>query len=200
MDKVTIVIVDKDGKYLNKVLEGIQVNSNYPYKIIIANAGEPLDIMNVHVIQSTGGSISRDFKEALMFVDTEFVVGLGSDTVPQKDWLKIAMESYRTNFGQGNGVLCLNDTIQDGKVACMVLTTMKTIEEELNGELYDTRFKHYYNDTLLTAIARHKGIYAYCPESVVEHKWEMDEGERKRCWNHDRDLYYATLKEMGINE
>ena len=186
---VSIIVVTKNSRTLDKCIATIQKNTFVKHEIIVVNAGEPIERMEGVVIVNGGDMITSQIKLGYEASKGDFVTAFCDDHFPIMFWLTEAKMCFDKFFKDGYGMVCLNEMRNwKGSKACVTLTTKKFIEEKLNGIWYDTAFKHYFCDDDLYFRAKDKG-YVYCETAKVfhDHKgknimelWKPDEDEFKR--------------------
>lgn len=79
------------------------------------------------------------------------------------------VDALYATYPKGDGVVNPDDGIQHGVIMTMPLCTVETLLHH-----YDTRFFHYFADTLFTDIMRKKNKYLYVPEVHVTHKHHVN--------------------------
>jgi len=95
----------------------------------------------------------------------EMVLFLGDDTIPQKGFLRAALDAMRT-LPDGWGVVGLNSQYSQHAAHFLADKRMLPI---LGGEFFRTVYKHCWCDHELTDLAREAGRYIFCKESRVIH-------------------------------
>jgi GT2 family glycosyltransferase len=143
----------------------------------------------------------------------DLVCFLGDDTVPQKGWLKEALDVYNALSSGGNpylGLIGLNDTINDGSEFSTHWIAHKDMLEWLpNGEFFYTGYNHMYVDYELCDLAKEKGLYAFARDAVVKHDHPAFKSGRgldehylrvysKDLYQHDQKLFWTRKRKRVI--
>ncbi|MCK4260837.1 MAG: hypothetical protein KAX49_17805 [Halanaerobiales bacterium] len=98
-----------------------------------------------------------------------YFVFLNDDMVPQKDWLKFALEDYISTFKDGEGVISFNFMPGGEILCCAGLTTVKFIDNTLQGVFFNELFIHNEGDSEFSYRAiKHKKL-KWCEKSKVKH-------------------------------
>lgn len=133
-----------------RCVRAVMENSNYPHKIL--------------VYENNDGGWVKAVHNALEGVDG-YVALLGSDTVPQKDWLKNLAETFFKTFPNGDGVAEPYNEFNHGGALCQhPLAHSRTIKKYLYKQ-----FVHWYSDNDFTEQVMYDGLYVFVPSAVVEH-------------------------------
>lgn len=100
----------------------------------------------------------------------ELVCFLGDDTIPQKDFLKNALEAM-AKLPNGWGMVGLDDNIrQPGTVkAAAHWLCDRRLLPLLDGEFFHTGYKHCWCDNELAIRAAQLGRYIFCEKAYVYH-------------------------------
>lgn len=176
--KVSIIIptLGRPEK-LQRLLTKITENANYDnYEILVEedhmppnNLGVPTMVKNL-VARSTG----------------EFVMFLGNDCIPEKDFLKNAMLEMANSFHDMDGLVGLNDGYWHGEFATHWLAS-KELLPMLDGEFFHTGYFHCGCDNELTERCRKVGKYVWAENAVVYHDHPVQTGFQTK----DMDDVYA---------
>lgn len=169
-----------------RCVRAVVENSNYPHRIL--------------VYENTDGGWVPAVHNAIADIDG-YVALLGSDTIPQKDWLKNLAEAFFANFPKGDGVAePFNEFNHGGELCQHPLAHSNTIKKYLFKG-----YTHWYSDNDFTDQVVYNGLYLYVPNAVVEHhhflnhKAPMDETYRiifnKETNEKDRRLYEERRSE-----
>lgn len=191
---VTVVIPTTYERY-GRTMEAVKAvveNSNYnPMRILL-------------YFNADGGWV-KAVHNALAGIDG-YVALLGSDTVPQKDWLKNLVEAFFKQFPNGDGVAETNNEFNHGGALCQhPLAHANTIRKYLYKG-----FTHNFSDNDFTEQVMYDGLYLYVPNAIIEHhhflnhKAPMDETYKKvfneENWKKDRNLFQIrkAQRESGL--
>jgi len=170
---------------------------------IICNSGIAKDDYEINARHDEKRIGCPKMVDALTNVSSgEFVCFLGDDTLPQKDWLKYALEDMEKLPG-GWGLVGLNDNT--GRILpCHWLASTKLLPL-LGGEFFHTGYKHCYCDNELMKRCEDMGRFTYSDKAIVEHDHPILRGNRERdefyTWayskeviTHDHKLYFDREK------
>lgn len=94
------------------------------------------------------------------------IVNLANDILPGHRWLARAREVFHEKFGNGEGLVGLNDGLHGEDHSCHFLIDRSYLMR-LGG--WPTWYDHNYGDTELCARARQEGRYAKAPWAVLYH-------------------------------
>lgn len=94
------------------------------------------------------------------------IVNLANDVLPGHRWLARARETFREKFGEGEGLVGLNDGLHGEEHSCHFLIDRSYLAR-LGG--WPTWYDHNYGDTELCARARSEMRYAKSPWAVLYH-------------------------------
>ncbi len=95
----------------------------------------------------------------------DLVMFLGDDTIPQAGFMRAALK-VMDKLPDGWGVVGLNS--QPSKHAAHFLADKRMLPL-LEGEFFNTVYRHCWCDNELTDIARENGRYVFCEDAVVKH-------------------------------
>jgi len=135
----------------------------------------------------------------------ELVCFLGDDTIPQKGFLKHAIEAMAT-LPDGWGLVGFDDNIRlkGQKKAAAHWLADKRLLPFLDGEFFHTGYKHCWCDNELTVRASILGRYVFCKDAFVYHDHPIvdiksDDSDYRRVYSqdwlaHDILLYRKRLK------
>lgn len=137
----------------------------------------------------------------------DLIMFLGDDTIPQENFLKIAIDKM-AEFEGGWGLVGLNDQMRDGNIlATHWLAHKKLLDYCENREFFYTGYIHQYCDNELTEIAKDLGRYSWAKESKLIHNHPIrdreyfdDDYERvysEDASRHDAKLFMARKKAKG---
>ena len=163
-------------------------------KTIIANAGtSDIEILTHYDEERIG--CPKVLKMLVEKSRYEYIVFLGDDTDPQKDFLKNALKDME--ILRGNGLIGFND--QTGRTLPTHWLASKKLLNVLDGEFFCTKYLHCFCDSelMLRADFLNKFIYSY--DSVVLHNHPLLNGSASdkdyqwayspEVYNHDRILF-----------
>jgi len=171
-------------------------------KAVYENAGLPrkqYEIITQVDEQSIG--CPKMVKILTRLTNYETVCFLGDDCIPQKDFLKNALEVMKTFPGKW-GLVGLNDGSKH-QFAPHWLAHKKLLKH-LNGEFFHTGYRHCYCDVELTERCHYMGRYAFAENAKIIHANPfIDPKVRKdEYYEHaysfaetDRELYLKRKKE-----
>ncbi len=197
--KVSIIIptLNREEK-LKKVLEEIDKNASYPdYEVIV---------MRDNFENRKGAPIL--VKEGVEKSKGELVMFLADDTIPQKDFLLLAVKKMYDTFGaEMDGLVGLNDMYWHGEFATHWLASKKLLPY-LDGEFFHTGYHHNGCDNELTERCRKMGKYVWSEEAKVFHdhpirpdfKGEDDETYKvvRKYYEEDRALLKKRSEMLGF--
>lgn len=98
--------------------------------------------------------------------DAPLLIGLANDLLPGRDWLSRAFAEYRCCFGDGDGLLGLNDGIHADMLSPHFLIS-RSLLERFGG--WPVWYQHNYGDAELCARAQLSGLYVKAPWAVLYH-------------------------------
>ena len=121
----------------------------------------------------------------------ELVCFLGDDTVPQKDFLKHALESMAT-LPDGWGLVGFNDNIrQKGSTqAAAHWLADKRLLPLLGGEFFHVGYRHCWCDNELCLRAKELGRYVFCEAAYIYHDHTLvdrknDDPDYRRVYSNE---------------
>ncbi|GEM_PF-1179999 len=192
--KVSIVIptLGREDK-LRRCISAIREHANYTnYEIIVE-----------HDSFKNRQGVAKTLRKGIDKSKGDYILFLGNDTIPQKDFLFLAVMKMLVNFTDKIGLIGLNDMYWHGEFATHFLIH-RTLLDSLWDGLED--YKHCGIDNEITERCRLLNKYIWCEESKVFHEHpftcnypvEYDEvytiAYNKENLEHDRKL----LKERSI--
>lgn len=185
--KVSICIpwIRKDK--LDRCLKSIEENSGMllsEYEIIIKQ-----DVNRI--------GCPKMLKELVRNSSGDMIMFLGDDTIPQKNFLKNAIQTMNRFEGKW-GLVGLNDGT--GRTLPTHWLAHKRLLQELDGEFFNTNYWHCYCDNELWDRCREIGRYKFSKSSLVMHdhplinKGTDSDDDYNRVYSegwvqHDRWLY-----------
>jgi GT2 family glycosyltransferase len=129
----------------------------------------------------------------------QMICYLGDDTIPQKDFLKNALEAMET-LPDGWGLVGLDDNIRlKGTVkAAAHWLADKRLLPFLDGEFFHTGYKHCWCDNELTVRATELGRYIFCEEAYIYHDHVIanpknDDVHYRRAYSQDWQIHDCVL-------
>jgi len=154
--KVSVVIPVVRVEESLKCIEAVINNAGIPredFEIVTA-----IDYERIGCPKMLQGLVARAKYDLICF--------LGDDTIPQKDFLKIALDEMIW-IRDGWGVVGLNS---GGNPYAHFLADKRIMEHIPGGELYSTEYEHCFGDAEIFDIANDIGRWIYAEMSIVEHK------------------------------
>jgi hypothetical protein len=150
----------------------------------------------------TDGTYPEKVNEGLRGTTEPLVLPAADDIVFHAGWLEHALDA----FASGIDVVGTNDltpATEDGQHATMPIVRRSYIESPgaafgEPGILFHHGYHHNWVETETCKLAQHRGVYASCPASIIEHRhpaWgtrEADETDRKGSqanWDADMALF-----------
>lgn len=137
-----------------------------------------------------------------------FVCFLGNDCVPEKGFLRRALEQMYRSFTYGDGLVGLNDGIwAKGEIATHWLASKKLLPS-LDGEFFHTGYHHAGCDNELTGRCQLLGKYAWAGDArlthnhPVKHGWDKADEVHKLAYSRvedDRKLLKARAAKFGFS-
>lgn len=203
LPKVSVCIPSiRKGKMLADLLENVKENAGWPnFEIVV----------KYDFLGDNRQGCPKTLKQAVAESTGEFVMFLGEDCVPEKDFMLNAMLKMYESFENVDGFVGLNDGLwPEGGTATHWLAS-KSLLPLLGGEFFYTGYNHIGCDNELTARCIKMGKYAWAEEARVAHdhpalhgfsEESMDE-VYKIAWNpefvaKDRELLKQRAKEIGF--
>jgi glycosyltransferase involved in cell wall biosynthesis len=138
----------------------------------------------------------------------ELILFLGDDVIPQKDFLRHAVDSMLENFPNLDGLIGLNDGVWGDKLATHWLAGKKLLPL-IGGEFFHTGYNHVGCDNELTGRAKKLGKYFWCKDAILHHDHPLHNGDGqmdevyKVAWNEesvkrDRELLKQRSEQFGF--
>lgn len=172
------------------LLDSIRASTPDPYRVLFIC--DPGDIAEQDAIArdggwmiSPGGGYAAKIRAGVA-ATTEPLVFLGADDLRfQPGWLQAARAAMR----DGAQVVGVNDQIvrrrRPAHATHFLITREYAQRPAIDGQPgpLSTAYSHSFVDDELIATATHRGVYAYAPRSIVEHRHWVN---RKA---HDDDTY-----------
>jgi GT2 family glycosyltransferase len=166
------------------------------------NAGIPGDEMEI-IAEEDRKRIGcpKMVKKLVAKTKHELVCFLGDDTLPNKDWLKNALEAMNALPG-GWGLVGLND--ETGRNLATHWLADKRLLPSLDGEFFHTGYNHTCCDVELQERCTELGRFVYSKDAIVYHDHPFFTGEEqdedikrvysKEIWSADRKLLEERRK------
>jgi len=152
------------------------------------NAGVPTDQYEIVVEKDIDGVGCPKMVEKLVaMAQYDWVMFLGDDALPEKDFLKYALEAME-GLPDGWGVVGLNtqdNNTMNGNPQAHWMAHRKMLEHIPGGRFFPTEYEHCYCDNELKDIAEELGRWVYAEKSLITHNHpvnktaEYDEGYQR---------------------
>ncbi len=187
---------------LKRCLQAIKENAEYDqYEVIVIHDGEPVQDPNFYptdVIVAQNPErlgVPKTVKKAVEMARGELVMFLGNDCVPDKAFLRNAVQKMYQETGQiFHGLVGLNDGVWDGRIASHWLASKKLLPL-LDGELFHTGYNHVGCDNELTERVRKMGLYWYAEDAKLMHDHPIHKGMKEEDMDEVYKLAYSKTKE-----
>jgi len=141
-------------------------------KAIVKNAGVPTYQYEILTEFDTDGIGCPKMVEKLTAkTEHDFVMFLGDDTIPEKDFLKYALEAMAT-LPDGWGVVGLNTLdirIETGNPLAHWMAHKKMLEHIPGGNFFSTEYEHCFCDNELKDIADDLGRWVNAKKCKITH-------------------------------
>jgi len=157
-------------------VKAVQQNSNYPHELVI--------------FENLLGGWVRAVREMIKDLGEDPIVVIGDDTLPQPDWLKILVESYKERFPRNDGLAQPDDGLHRGRIASYPMATPRFLQRWIYSG-----YKHNYADKELRNVAQTKGMYLWVAESKVVH---LDRNVRPELYDDTYALQEKTRSEDQV--
>jgi len=154
-------------------------------KMATENAGiqqEDFEVLTAHDWQRLGAP--KMVKALTAIAEFENVCFIGEDTLPQKNWLKEAINTMRL-FEMEWGLVGLNDQTGRNDLATHWLAS-KRLLGYLGEEFFHTGYWHCCCDVELTERANLMGRFKYSEKSVVLHDHPLLASEKAADKDYER--------------
>jgi len=126
----------------------------------------------------------------------QMICFVGDDTIPQKNFLKIALERM-SRFPQGWGLVGFNDLVHDGWLMATHWLAHKRLLPLLGGEFFHTGYIHTMCDLELTERCKAMGRYAWAEDAVIKHVNPIIDKAVAMDADYDR-VYSKQVREKDI--
>lgn len=159
----------------------------------LAEHGGSIPYEVVTEIDNDGIGCPRMVNRLAKMANSEWVLFLGDDTVPQPGLLDAIAQHMGTW-----GMIGLNDGIHDGNELATHWCCHKRLLDFTDGAFFHPGYRHSYCDQELTDIAKALGRYVWAEDALIEHRAQIltndqDEYTRKAYdpvnKRHDLRLY-----------
>lgn len=153
---------------------------------IVKNAGIPTDQYNITFKEDTERiGCPKMVKDLVDNTESEHVCFIGDDTMPQKNFLKIALE-HMSRLPGGWGLVGLGDgTGRD--LPCHWLASRKLLPK-LDGEFFHTGYKHCFCDNELALRCRQIDKFVMAQDAQVLHNHPLI---NNADWDEDYKRVYS---------
>lgn len=141
-------------------------------KVLLRRAGMPCAIFVV--LDSARQGFIRTLNDAAARISARYIVYLGQDAYPGRDWLHFA---YRSLEESGKDLLGFNDGKWRGRIASFGMVRTQWAKALYGGAIFYPGYRSHKADNELTVIARALDTYEYAPDCVlVEYDPQKDFG------------------------
>ena len=131
-------------------------------KVLLRRAGMPCTIFIV--LDSLRQGFVRTLNDAAERISARYIVYLGQDAYPGRDWLNCA---YQYMEESGKGLLGFNDGKWRGRIASFGMVRTAWVKTLYGGPVFYPGYRSHKADNELTVIARALDTYHYAPDCVV---------------------------------
>jgi len=163
------------------------------------NAGVPIDHYEILTEEDTRRIGCPEMVKRLVERSTnDLICFLGDDTIPQPNFLKIAIDMM-AKLPDGWGLVGLNDKYNDQHGPFTHWLAHRNLLKFTDGEFFHTGYKHTYCDNELKDRAMEIGHCGWARNAIVEHDHPMNKketltGDYERVYSdeyieHDQWLY-----------
>jgi hypothetical protein len=133
-------------------------------KMAIVNAGIPSNEIDLQAVDNRGGpSVNVVFNMIVDRTESEYVMFLADDTLPQPGYLKAALEA----FTDGILFVMTNDGTNTDRYGHFIFH--RSLLPMLGGKLAHEGYQHCCADSEFITRAKQMGVYKWCPESLIIH-------------------------------
>lgn len=149
--------------------------ASYDEWVLIAVGGtdervllDSLESFGVPVLRSSAPRLSywQALEPGTAATDATHLVNLANDLVPGMHWLRRAVEAYRSEFGDGPGLLGFNGDSHEVGHSCHFLIDRCLLERYGGWPIW---YDHNFGDTELCQRAIADGVYAKAPWALLFH-------------------------------
>lgn len=157
-DKVSIIIPIIRPEGAKRCIAAIQQNAGIPIEDYEIVAG--IDKDRIGCPKMVKELVARSKYDLVMF--------LGDDTIPQKDFLKNAIDAMKT-LPDGFGLVSLDDGLQNPDKMATHWLASKRLLPLIGGEFFCTEYIHNFCDQELSIRCKDLGMYTHALNSCVKH-------------------------------
>jgi hypothetical protein len=137
-------------------------------KLAIDNAGIPSNKIDLQAVRNEPGySVNKLFNEIVAKTKSDYVCFLADDTIPQPDYLKIALEAFKNDVK----FVMMNDGTNTDRPAHFVFK--RDLLPLLGGKLANEGYQHCYADNEIIDRTKEMGVYKWCKDALVIHNHPM---------------------------
>ena len=131
-------------------------------RVLLRRAGMPCTIFVV--LDSSRQGFIRTLNDTAARISARYIVYLGQDAYPGRDWLHYA---YRSLEESGKGLLGFNDGKWRGRIASFGMVRKQWAKALYGGAIFYPGYRSHKADNELTVITRALDTYHYAPECVL---------------------------------
>lgn len=175
---VSIILPVVREEKAKRVLKLLEENAGYPYRVLMA-----VDTDRIGAPKMVKKLVGQSQDDLVCFI--------GDDTLPEKDFLKNAVEAMQS-FPDGWGLVGLND--KTGRTLATHWLAHKKLLDHLDGEFFHTGYIHCFCDNELQERASLIGRYTYAKDAIVLHDHPLLSGSHKE--DADKDYKRVYSKEV----
>lgn len=107
-------------------------------------------------------------KVATLKSTSPIICNLANDLLPGYDWLKRALDAYELTYGEGEGLMGINDSLRlDQSAHFLIARSM--LHRWYGEEYWPTHYRHSFGDSEISARAKSERKFAIAPFSVLMH-------------------------------
>lgn len=150
------------------------------------------------IISKYPGSHTGAANTAYWETKEPFFIMANDDFNFHKDWDTLAL----AKMAEGVGVVGLNDGFS-GNMTAITLVRRAYIKEhsgvmDADNTLYHPGYNHNFVDTELSTVCKKRGMWAECPESVVEHMhWAFNKSVKDATYEKSNATEYKDRELFG---
>ncbi len=141
--------------------------------------------------------VPKTLKKGVEKSTGDLVMYLGNDCIPQKDFLKLAVQRMYRSFGDAmDGLVGLNDGYWKTGLATHWLASKKLLPY-LDGEFFHTGYHHLACDNELTGRCEKIGKYVWAPEAKIDHDHPIKGGFKEKDMD---EVYKIAYNQKNMEE
>lgn len=186
-NKISILLPYIRPEGARRCIDAIEENAGIPesqYEIIAEEDRERI-------------GCSSKLKQLVERSKYDSVLFLGDDTIPEKDFLKNALE-FRERLPEKWGMVGLNDHYLHGHyTATHWLADKRLLTEVLDGEFFHTGYRHCFADNELATRCIAAGKYIFAPTACIDHRNPYTKKDRSLM---DNDYKWAYAQENYMHD